>query len=540
MIAFIRRPLTAIAVLAVALHALGMSRAILPAQDGLKYMKVAKAFQSRPWPDVIRASDQHPLYPALIALVEPVLRATSLRGPERWWLAAQVVSAVSAVLLLFPLHSLASRLFQRRIADLAALGYVLLPFPMEVGHDTLSDATALLGFAYALKFGLDAIETERWRPALACGIAAGLGFLSRPEVLVVPLAVLVVGVSRNFRFSSFRAAEPPLLKLSALAVTCLAIVGTYALVKGEVSERLAIRESARLGLRSSSTPMKSLGQPLPAGLDGPQWDFSPKEEPTEVAKRPLIDVVGDLIHQWSDGLGTILAFFGVWGLVRDRFIRRFIAEEPEAKLSDPANIGRWVILTYLIVFSAVLIRHELKMGYLSSRHVLTLVIITLPWSAAGVYVCGSRLAKMLRLKPGFARGLGVLTLLLAVSTGTALQAKASHPSRWGHRAAGLWLAANAKAGEAVLDTRGWAAFVSGMPSYDYWHVRQALTDQHLTYVVVGQDELDAESPRAKTLRAWLGHSATPLVDFPERENGRDAGVWIYRYKRPESWEGIKP
>ena len=541
MIAAARRPFTIIVLLAIALHALGIARAILPAQDGLKYIKVAKAFQTQPWSDVVRASDQHPLYPALIALMEPILRAFKDTDPATWQLAAQLVSAIASVAMLFPLRAIAERLFHRRIADLAVLGFVLLPFPMEVGHDTLSDSTALLGFAFALKFGLDALADERWNASLACGLAAGLGFLSRPEVVIVPFAVLLVGVSRHLRLPWPETREP-LLKLSALAVACLAIVGAYSLVKGEVSERLAIRESARLGLRTAPKALKSDGHWLPPGLDRPTWDFSPKEEPATVVKRRWREVLGDLLRQWSDGLGTILAVFGVWGLVRDRYIRKFIAIESqdEAETSDTANLGRWAIFAYLVLFSAVLIRHEAKMGYLSSRHVLTLVIITLPWSAAGVYVCGVRLVRALGLSRRVALGLGGLALFLAVSTGVTLQAKASHPSRWGHRAAGLWLAEHAEPGEAVLDTRGWAAFVSALPSYDYWHVRQALTDNHLAYVVVGQEELDADSPRGKTLRAWLGYAATPLISFPEREGGREAGIWVLRYERPESWEGLTP
>lgn len=539
MIAEARRPFAIIIVLAIGLHTLGVARAILPAQDGLKYIRVAKSFQTQPWSDVVRASDQHPLYPALIALVEPVVRSVEGPGPSTWQLAAQLVSAIASVLMLFPLHSITNRLFHRRIADLATLGFVLLPFPMEIGHDTLSDSTALLGFAFALKFGLDALGKEEWQASLACGLAAGLGFLSRPEVVIVPFAILLVGVSRYLRLSWPETREP-LLKLSALAVACLAIIGAYSLVKGEVSERLAIRESARLGLRNAPKALRSDGHWLPPGLDRPNWDFSPKEEPAAVVKRRLSDVLGDLARQWSDGLGTVLAFFGVWGLVRDRYIRDFIANESTGGPSDTENLCRWAIFAYLVLFSAVLIRHEMKMGYLSSRHVLTLVVLTLPWSAAGVYVCGVRLVTTLGLSRRIAARLGALSLILAVSTSVTLQAKGAHPSRWGHRAAGLWLAEHAKPGEAVLDTRGWAAFVSKLPSYDYWHVRQALTDNHLTYVVVGQDELDAESPRGKTLRAWLGYSAIPLRAFPEREGGSVPGVWVYRFTRPESWEGLAP
>jgi hypothetical protein len=92
----------------------------------------------------------------------------------------------------------------------------------------------------------------------------------------------------------------------------------------------------------------------------------------------------------------------------------------------------------------------------------------------------------------------------------------------------------------VLDTRGWAAFVSGRPSYDYWHVRQAFTDAHLAYIVVGTDELNAPSRRAATLRAVLAYAARPVAEFPERRDGRGVGVRVYRFHRPGSWEGLRP
>ena len=66
-----RRILLAIVVLAAVLHGISISRSLLPAQDGLKFIRIARQFQNDPWPDVVRDTDQHPLYPALIAAVEP-------------------------------------------------------------------------------------------------------------------------------------------------------------------------------------------------------------------------------------------------------------------------------------------------------------------------------------------------------------------------------------------------------------------------------------------------------------------------------------
>ena len=147
-----------------------------------------------------------------------------------------------------------------------------------------------------------------------------------------------------------------------------------------------------------------------------------------------------------------------------------------------------------------------------------------------------------RLAGAAARGgLGALLVVLAAVAAIVLpQWKPGHRSRWGHWAAGRWLRAHARTADAVLDTRGWASFASNRPSYDYWHVRQALTDPYLAYIVVGADELSAASRRAATLRAVLAYAATPVAAFPDDQDGASIGVLVYRYQRPGSWEGLRP
>ena len=90
-------------------------------------------------------------------------------------------------------------LFDERIATLAVVIYVLLPLPGEVGHDTLSDSLALLGFVSALRLGEMALHSRGWHASVACGLVAGLGFLARPEVLVAPAAVFLVAAVQWWR-----------------------------------------------------------------------------------------------------------------------------------------------------------------------------------------------------------------------------------------------------------------------------------------------------------------------------------------------------
>ena len=70
----------------------------------------------------------------------------------------------------------------------------------------------------------------------------------------------------------------------------------------------------------------------------------------------------------------------------------------------------------------------------------------------------------------------------------------------------------------------------------------------VTRFVLGQTELlgrpleliEAKSSRAKTLNALLSYAATPLKDFPAFPGDRTIGVRLYRFQRPDTWEGLVP
>ena len=80
-----------------------------------------------------------------------------------------------------------------------------------------------------------------------------------------------------------------------------------------------------------------------------------------------------------------------------------------------------------------------------------------------------------------------------------------------------------------------------MPRYPFEFIQgDALTDARLAYIVVGTDELSAASRRAETLRAVLAYSSTAVAAFPDDQEGRGVGVQVYRFNRPDSWEGLSP
>ncbi|MDB5349751.1 MAG: hypothetical protein JWN86_998 [Planctomycetota bacterium] len=525
-----RRVLPSIVLLAAILHGVGIARSSLPAQDGLKFLRVARQFHAENWMSVVRGSDQHPLYPALIAVAQPCVALGMGPSPDSWRLSAQVVSALASIALLIPLFLLARALFGGTTAAMTALLYVLLPLPAEIGHDTLSDPLALLGFTTALWLGHRTLRTRGVGSAIGCGFAAGLGYLARPEVAIVPLAVVVTAFTQFaiWTGSAARSVHAPRVRIAipALSIAFLTMVGSYAIVKGEVSEKLALRRG--VAIPSPHDAASRNERRLPPGLDDARWDFSAKEESGHPTRLSFPQAVTKLGARWSEAMGLLLVPLTIWGVWRSR------------------SIAGWRLLgVYSVLFVVVLVRHAITFGYLSSRHTLSLVIVALPFASAGILACVRTVRDWREYRsPGSVTRTNcvrIAALIAMIAIAISVQFHHSlHPSRWGHGEAGRWLSAHAGTAEKVLDTRGWATFVSGRTGHDYWHVKQALSDPALSYVVVGEDERNAASPRAETLRAILAYAAEPIASFPEREGGTNVGVRVYRFQPPADWKGMRP
>jgi hypothetical protein len=355
-------------------------------------------------------------------------------------------------------------------------------------------------------------------------------------VIVVPFAIGLTWLVGLFRDSRTRTVvRGPALAVLLLAT--MAVIGSYAAVKGEISEKLAIRYSAWL---TPKKPPTRLARPTAArGLDNPGWDFSPKEETDRIPIRNWQYAVLRILGKWWEELCWLFAVMTVWGIVRQRNIRGLCHDR------DPSDgdVECTLLLVFAAVYGLALVRHSTLLGYLSGRHIMALVYASIPWAAAGSFVCTRGIAVKGGWGPRFTRNSGIVVATVLVAASIVVQFQPNHLnhlSRWGHRSAGQWLACNARPDEKVLDTRGWARFVSGQPGYDYWHVRQALTDSRLSYIIVGLDELEAKSGRARTLQALLAYAATPVKVFPACPGDRTAGVRLYRFHRPGTWEGLVP
>jgi hypothetical protein len=165
-----------------------------------------RAYRGGVWP---------PLHPALLGL-------------GLWWSGDGMAAARAVVALLgaaaTPLVFLVGeRLFRRRAALVAAVGHAIYPGFVGFSHYLWSESTYIAILLLAVYCALVAADAEARRPALwaaaACGVALGLGALTRaaalPYLLVVPAWL---AVARRRRPGALLC---PLLALACCAATAV-------------------------------------------------------------------------------------------------------------------------------------------------------------------------------------------------------------------------------------------------------------------------------------------------------------------------------
>lgn len=504
-----------------AAHLCAMARISLPSQDGLKFIAVAQEFSRQPAWDVIRSADQHPLYPALVALAHPLFSLFQLEPHVSWRLAAQGVSLVAAFATLWPLYQITCRLYRPITAQLAVFLWLILPMPISLGHETLSDATAMCFVAWSLYLGLLAAESQSlWRRmllTLVSAISVGAGYWTRPEAVLAAPAILAALAWKNTQRPRARLTEACLF---AGVVGGLMLV--YLNINGTLSDRLAAFQATSHAGGRNVSGFSHLPKGLPEALRDPRLDFSPKDPAREVGRAGLSIGMQNLLRLWAESLGDALAVMTLWGLFRCR------THCPRARL--------------LVRIQAVLLMLALGYqasfrGYLASRHVVGLTFLSVPHAAAALRLSALRFAGLARLIARQRRIGTRLALTVLTVGGVWLQAKPIHGSRQGHLKAGEWLRANAGKSAGVFDTRGWAAFQADRRRYDPYHIAQALSDKGTEYWVVEAGELTSGSRRAATLSGILADGGRLAARFPRKADREDAAdVLVFAWSRPAWWD----
>jgi hypothetical protein len=157
---------------------------VLIAEDGVRYILQAQKFST----DVVGAIKGDPFrgehcgYPFLIyaahKLVEMLGDSTSMYG---WIYSAQAASLLCRLAALVVLYYIGRLLVGGRQSFWAVLILTVLPYPAELGSDVLRDWPYILFLAAGFLALLVAAKEGKWWMFGLAGLAAGLGYTIRPE-----------------------------------------------------------------------------------------------------------------------------------------------------------------------------------------------------------------------------------------------------------------------------------------------------------------------------------------------------------------------
>jgi hypothetical protein len=433
-----RRDLTlllVLVVLATALRTWAIRHTVVTARDSIGFIRYALQLEKDP-ARALRENRQHPGYAvAVLAMSWPVRAVLGDQECRSWQLSAQFVSAISSVLLIFPMYFLGLAFFDRRAAFWGTAVFQCLPAVHRVMSDGLSDTLYLLLASSVL---LLAVWSFRRRSALGfilCGVGGGLAYLTRPEgallVAVIGLVLLLSQKASDWRFT--------LVSGTGMALTTIVVISPFVWTTGR--------------LTGKTTSNILLGQ----------------EQPTETSQ---LVTAGPLLAVWSpDFTGLGLSSRPWWGL------HALVTETGRGfnyGLLAPALLalwwfgslfrrepGPWVIWGVCALQFLILWRMASVVGYVSERHTLLFVLCGSLWAIAFLIAVAERLLQRWALSPKLQRALVVALPVLAAVTGLPSGLQPLHANRAPHRYAGQWLAEHSQPADIIVDPFCWAHFYAG-------------------------------------------------------------------------------
>ncbi|MGB2612337.1 MAG: glycosyltransferase family 39 protein, partial [Isosphaeraceae bacterium] len=215
--------------------------------DGLRYVAQAQAIEQGSWSEAVARAVDHPAYPLAIAVVH---RLWGGNGPIAWQAAAQAASMIVGVLLVVPLYLFALDLYGTPTAWLACVLTFLVPLTGHVLVDVLAEGTFLLFWMTGCWTALRFLRDGRTVWLVATIVFAGLAYMTRPEGLLLPLALagtlglMVCRPALRFPWPVWGRA---VLLLSAGP---LLVAGPYVALKGGIGTKPAVARLLGLSARS--------------------------------------------------------------------------------------------------------------------------------------------------------------------------------------------------------------------------------------------------------------------------------------------------
>src|SRR5262245_21874155 len=408
--------------LSCAVQAWCVTHAVTPAQDAVRFTKVAQAIDREGLRSVLRTRDEHPLFPAVVRWTHGVRRLALGETADAWAASAQLAAAAALVLAVVPVYGLLLCLARWPAAVAGAVFFCLMTPVARLGADGLSDSTHLCLLCAALwatarwfggrrsksgfvDVGYSTFDLVRLVPGaqgprsnhsqvatrderftspiwlFLAGLFLALAGLARREALVLAPAVGVTALA--LQFTPWRQRwRRVLCQNLCLALGVTIIVGPYL----AASEALTLRQAvARLlghsldaeGPDRAPAAVANGAPPAPKRRssrwqtsDGQRMAFAKKDSQASLRFHgygaAVVEFARELpaaCNYWIGGLALV----GLWGTRRRAW--------------RPSSV---FVLLFVFIYSAAVIHFAARCGYLAPRHLLPPVVLGLAWAGEGV------------------------------------------------------------------------------------------------------------------------------------------------------------
>jgi 4-amino-4-deoxy-L-arabinose transferase-like glycosyltransferase len=489
------------------------------AKDGTIYLQNALLISSGEFSKGLEGYP--PVYPTLVAIFYKMMGDSERAG--------QAVSVIFGTLALFPFYGLSKEIFGKKIASVASIFFVFQPFLVQHAGEIISESTYIFFYLSTLYMGWKALRDEKGVFYFCFGLLAALAYLTRPEgigLLVGFLIWLPIYLRLARQRFSFRLCGGVLLAIIPFVI----LVTPYLLHVRETTGEWRLnkkrnmvvdsglhkaikKEPPRIDLPSDSQapidPEESLSQKAPVGQSRISIELNGL---FEFMKGFIKTLILSLI-KFTGILHVVLFIFVIVLLIQ----RKFFSYHFEGEL--------------FLFFFAILYFLGMALLYVSGRHLLQVVSLFLPWSAAGLLELAERFGsgvninievRDLRMK------VSTSALLIALTIGILLpKTLASHRAdKLSLKEAALWIKSQKVSSPAILSTDSRVAYYAEGRHIQLAHEGETFTigqGHKPDFVVIEKDEIPEISP--DTLLS-LKPMTLKEVFHIEREDGSSA-VTIY-------------
>ncbi|MBY0401841.1 glycosyltransferase family 39 protein, partial [Myxococcota bacterium] len=228
---------------AAAIRAFAWSRTAVIFNDGPIFLAMAEALRDGRSEQVL-AHPQHPLYPALVALLESLALA-----PET---AAVAVSIGGGLLAVAAVHRIAYGRFGSAVGAAAGAIAALHPWAVDFSADVMSDGLYGGLFLAGLACLIELLERPSALRAGLFGSFAGLAYWTRPEGLIL---VVVAAGATAFRFARQTGPRRASWRFASGAIAAsLLFVGALRLAEGTDGAGFALSQKKSVAVLLEGGP----------------------------------------------------------------------------------------------------------------------------------------------------------------------------------------------------------------------------------------------------------------------------------------------